>query len=94
MGRHSNYKLLSNQYFIPKFYENFISKPYYAISVWMWEVVEVKLIDASIDGLAHLVNKLGVKVRPIQTGNLSSSLRLMVFGLILGLVFALVLSVL
>ena len=88
------YKLLSNQYYIPKFYENFISKPYYVMSVWMWNVIEVKLIDASIDGLAHLINKLGVKARPIQTGNLSSSLRLMVFGLILGLVFALVLSVL
>lgn len=88
------YKLLSNQYYIPKFYENFISKPYYVISVWMWNVIEVKLIDASIDGLANLVNKLGVKVRPIQTGNLSSSLRLMVLGLILGLVFTLVLSVL
>jgi NADH-quinone oxidoreductase subunit L len=88
------YKLLSNQYYIPKFYENFISKPYYAMSVWMWNVIEVKLIDASIDGLANLVNKLGVKVRPIQTGNLSSSLRLMVLGLILGLVFTLVLSVL
>lgn len=88
------YKLLSNQYFIPKFYENFISKPYYAFSVWMWKTVEIKIIDASIDGLAHLVNKLGVKARPIQTGNLSSSLRLMVFGLIMGLVFALVLSVL
>jgi NADH-quinone oxidoreductase subunit L len=88
------YKLLSNQYYVPKFYENFISKPYYAMSVWMWNVIEVKLIDASIDGLAHLINKLGVKARPIQTGNLSSSLRLMVLGLILGLVFALVLSVL
>ena len=88
------YKLLSNQYYVPKFYENFISKPYYAMSVWIWNVIEVKLIDASIDGLAHFVNKLGVKARPIQTGNLSSSLRLMVFGLILGLVFALVLSVL
>lgn len=88
------YKLLSNQYYIPKFYENFISKPYYVMSVWMWNVIEVKLIDASIDGLAHLINKLGVKARPIQTGNLSSSLRLMVLGLILGLVFALVLSVL
>ena len=88
------YKLLSNQYFIPKFYENFISKPYYATCVWTWKVIEIKLIDASIDGLAHLVNKLGVKARPIQTGNLSSSLRLMVLGLILGLVFALVLSVL
>lgn len=88
------YRLLSNQYYIPKIYEVCISKPYYAISVWVFKVIEVKLIDASIDGLAHFVNKLGVKARPIQSGNLSSSLRLMVFGLILGLVFALVLSVL
>lgn len=88
------YKLLSNQYYIPKFYEVCISKPYYAISVWVWKVIEIKLIDASIDGLAHFINKLGVKARPIQSGNLSSSLRLMSLGLILGLVFALVLSVL
>lgn len=88
------YKLLSNQYYIPKFYEVFISKPYYAMSVWIWKVIEIRLIDASIDGLAHFVNKLGVKARVIQVGNLSSSLRLMVFGLILGLIFALVLSVL
>jgi NADH-quinone oxidoreductase subunit L len=88
------YKLLSNQYYIPKFYENFISKPYYAISVWIWEVIEIKIIDASIDGLAHFINKLGVVIRPIQSGNLSSSLRLMAVGLIFGLVFALVLSVL
>ena len=47
-----------------------------------------------IDGLAHFVNKLGVVARPIQSGNLSSALRLMVLGLILGLVFALALSVL
>ena len=87
------YKLLINQYFIPQFYENFISKPYYAISVWVWKVIEIKLIDASVDGLAHFVNKLGVKAKTIQSGNLSSSLRLMVVGLILGLLFALVLSV-
>ena len=88
------YKLLSNQYYIPKFYENFISKPYYALSVWIWQVIEIKIIDASIDGLAHFINKLGVVIRPIQSGNLSSSLRLMAVGLIFGLVFALVLSVL
>lgn len=90
----SIYKLLSNQYFIPKFYEVGISKPYYKFSVWAWKTIEIKLIDASIDGLAHFVNKLGVKARPIQSGNLSSSLRLMALGLILGLIFALVLSVL
>ena len=88
------YKLLINQYFIPKIYENIISKPYYAICVWAWKTIEIKLIDTTVDSLAHFINKLGVKARPIQTGNLSSSLRLMAVGLILGLVFALVLSVL
>ena len=87
------YKLLINQYFIPQFYEKFVSKPYHAICVWTWKVIEIKLIDSSVDGIAHFINKLGVKARPIQSGNLSSSLRLMVLGLILGLVFALVLSV-
>ena len=87
------YKLLINQYFIPQFYEKFVSKPYYAISVWTWKVIEIKLIDTSVDGIAHYINKLAVKIRPIQSGNLSSSLRLMVLGLILGLLFALVLSV-
>ncbi|PHO16772.1 NADH-quinone oxidoreductase subunit L, partial [Malaciobacter molluscorum LMG 25693] len=67
---------------------------YYAISVWEWKVIEIKFIDASIDGLAHFVNKIGVRFRPIQSGNLSSSLRLMTFGLILGLVLDLVVSVL
>ncbi|PKN14382.1 MAG: NADH-quinone oxidoreductase subunit L, partial [Deltaproteobacteria bacterium HGW-Deltaproteobacteria-24] len=52
------YKLLINQYYVPKFYEVFISKPYYAFSVWVWKVIEIKLIDASIDGLAHFINKL------------------------------------
>ncbi len=88
------YKLLSNQYYIPKFYEVFISKPYYAFSVWVWKVIEIKLIDNSVDNIAHFINKMGVKARLIQSGNLSTALRLMVVGLILGLVFALVLSVL
>ena len=88
------YKLLINQYYIPKIYDVLISKPYYAISVWIWKNIEIKIIDSLIDGLAHFANKLGVAARPIQSGNLSSALRLMVFGLILGLVFALVLSVL
>ena len=88
------YKLLINQYYIPKFYQVFICKPYYALSLWMWRVIEIKIVDSSIDGIANSINKLGAMLRPIQTGNLSSSLRLMAFGLILGLVFALVLSVL
>ncbi len=87
------YKLLINQYYIPQFYSKFITKPFYAISVWMFDIVEMKIIDNSIDGIANLINKSGKIVRPIQSGNLSSALRLMVFGLIVGLVYVLFLSV-
>ncbi len=86
------YKLLANQYYIPHFYENCITKPYYKFSVWVFEVIEIKIIDNTIEGIARLIYKAGGKARLIQSGNLSSSLRLMVFGLILGLVLALVLS--
>ena len=86
------YKLLSNQYYIPQFYENFISKPYHKLSVWVFDVIEVKIIDNTIEGIARMIYKLGGKARVIQSGNLSSSLRLMALGLILGLVLALVLS--
>jgi NADH-quinone oxidoreductase subunit L len=86
------YKLLSNQYYIPQFYENFITKPYYKLSVWVFDIIEIKMIDNTIEGIARLIYKAGGKARVIQSGNLSSSLRLMVFGLILGLILALVLS--
>jgi len=88
------YKLFINQYYIPVFYDKFISKPYYAMSVWFFNVIEIKVIDNAIDGIAHFINKAGATARPIQSGNLSTSLRLMVVGLIMGLIFALVLAVL
>ncbi|CAI8208338.1 MAG: NADH-quinone oxidoreductase subunit L [Sulfurovum sp.] len=88
------YRLLSNQYYIPKFYEVAISKPYKAISDWIFRVIEVDIIDTAIDGIAKLIYKAGKGARPIQSGNLSSSLRLMALGLILGLLFALVLALL
>jgi NADH-quinone oxidoreductase subunit L len=87
------YKLLINQYYIPNFYHKFISRPYYLISVWVFKIIETKIIDNAVDGIGHLVHKAGEKSRVIQTGNLSTSLRLMVVGLLMGLIFALVLAV-
>lgn len=88
----SIHKLLSNQYYIPQFYENFVTKPYHKLSVWVFNVIEVKIIDNTIENIASSIKKIGGKARVVQSGNLSSSLRLMVLGLILGLVLALVLS--
>jgi len=75
------YKLLKNQYYIPHFYAEFISKPYAMISNMMWKSVDMKIVDATVDGIANLFYSGGDKTRKIQTGNLSGYLNWMGIGL-------------
>ena len=48
------YRLLSNQYYIPQLYEEFISKPYAMISEHMWKDVDMKIVDTTVDGIAKI----------------------------------------
>jgi len=82
------YRLLKNQYYIPKFYAEFISKPYAMISYMMWKSVDMKIVDASVDGIANLFYKGGDQTRKMQTGNLSNYLNWMAVGLVLLLLVA------
>lgn len=75
------YKLLANQYYIPHFLENVITKPYLAISRFSWKEIDLKVVDMMVDGIAKMVYKTGEESRPIQSGNLSKALTLMVIGL-------------
>jgi len=74
------YKLLINQYYIPKFYEEFISKPYRIVSEKFWTEVDLKIVDASVDGIAKFFYYTGDKTRSMQTGNLSNYLNWMAVG--------------
>ena len=74
------YKLLINQYYIPKFYEEFISKPYRMVSEKFWTEVDMKIVDASVDGIAKFFYYTGDKTRSMQTGNLSNYLNWMAVG--------------
>ncbi len=82
------YKLLANQYYIPQFYEEFITKPYAMISEHMWKDVDMKIVDASVDGIAKFLYKSGDSTRKMQTGNLSNYLNWMAVGSVLLLVIA------
>lgn len=84
--------LLLNQYYIPQIYKYLISKPYYYLSLFMNKYIETKVIDRTIDKIAYFAYNLGAISRVIQTGNLSSSLRLMAMGALLILLFALILA--
>ncbi len=84
------YKLLSNQYYIPILYENAISKPYAKASEIAWQVVDMKVVDATVDGIAKTIETTGDKSRKIQSGNLSDYLKWMVAGLIIITLIAIV----
>lgn len=74
------YKILINQYFIPQFYEKVICKSYFLLSRFAYKVIDMKIVDATVDLIARTVYKTGVHSAPIQSGNLSHTLRVMAVG--------------
>jgi NADH-quinone oxidoreductase subunit L len=82
------YKLLKNQYYVPKFYEEFITKPYMIISEVFWTKVDLKIVDATVDNIAKFFYSSGDKTRSMQTGNLSNYLNWMAVGGVMLLVIA------
>jgi NADH-quinone oxidoreductase subunit L len=87
------YKLLSNQYYIPKFYEEVFSKPYLELSRIAWKQFDLKIVDATVDAIANAIYKTGENTRDIQNGNLSTMLRWMVVGLVVLIALALAFTV-
>jgi len=83
------YKLLLNQYYIPYAYEEFLVKPYRALSASFWEV-DKKVVDATVDGIAGIFYKTGENTRDMQSGNLSTMLKWMVAGTVMLLSLAVV----
>jgi len=82
------YQLLKNQYYVPKLYEEMITKPYTMISEKFWNHVDMKIVDATVDGIAKFFYVSGDKTRGMQTGNLSNYLNWMAVGGVLLLIVA------
>ncbi len=87
------YKLLYNQYYIPYFYEEYIVKPYRELSSVFWKEIDLKVVDATVDGIAKVLYNTGAATRTIQNGNLSTMLRWMVVGLVVLLTIAVAVGV-
>ncbi|MGE4510565.1 MAG: NADH-quinone oxidoreductase subunit L, partial [Sulfurimonadaceae bacterium] len=84
------YKILSNQYYIPYFYEEYLVKPYRELSAVFWKQVDLKVVDATVDGIANVIYATGEKTRGMQSGNLSTMLKWMVVGTVALLTLAVV----
>jgi NADH-quinone oxidoreductase subunit L len=86
------YKLLANQYYIPYLINIIIMKPYLEISKISWKVIDLKIIDATVDGVARTILNLGQRSRAMQTGNLSKALKWMTLGVVILLVLAIAMN--
>jgi NADH-quinone oxidoreductase subunit L len=84
------YKLLINQYYIPYIYEEYVVRPYRELSAIFWQKIDVKIVDATVDGIAGIIYSTGEKTRAMQSGNLSTMLKWMVVGLVVLLSLAVV----
>ncbi|NVJ54317.1 MAG: NADH-quinone oxidoreductase subunit L [Campylobacteraceae bacterium] len=87
------YKLLANQFYIPHFIDSIVNKSYLILSIIAYRIFDMKIIDFIVDGIAKVIYKSGEKARVTQSGNLSSSLRLIVSGIVFLLVLGIVLAV-
>jgi len=84
------YRILSNQYYIPVFYEKAFAKPYAELSDIAWREIDLQVVDATVDGIAHVIEESGDATRKIQTGNLSDYLKWMAAGAILLAILAII----
>ncbi len=76
------YKLVANQYYVPKFYDEFIVQPYTVASEKFW-AIDKAVVDGTVDMIAKVIYKTGDVSRGMQTGNLSSYLNMMGAGALL-----------
>jgi len=88
------YKLLSNQYYIPKLYDLCIVRPYAAISGVAWRAFDLKVVDFTVDLIARVIYGAGRFSKGMHTGNLSTMLRLMTLGVVILFVLVVILAML
>jgi NADH-quinone oxidoreductase subunit L len=75
------YKLLANQYYLPKIIDEVLLKPYLKLSKFSWKEIDLKIIDTMVDAIANGFYAGGESGTAMQSGNLSKSLKWMGVGI-------------
>ena len=81
------FKVLQNQYYIPNLYQIF-SNIYLKTSTFLWKVIDMKIIDALVDSVAHTALGTSKELAYAHNGSLSTSLRIMTLGILFFIIIA------
>ncbi len=77
------YKLSYNKFYVDEIYDNTVIKPTYALSnSFLYKIVDVKIIDGIVNGLAWTVEQTGSIARRLQTGLIQNYAVMIVVGIV------------
>jgi NADH-quinone oxidoreductase subunit L len=78
---HGIYKLLLDKYYVDEIYAALIIRPFLWISTNVfWHVIDERVIDGTVNGVAIVAREIGGKAREIQSGNARSYATWVVIG--------------
>ena len=76
-------KLLENKYYVDEIYDTAIINPVVGTARnVLWRILDIKIIDGTVNGIAHLFGETGGVMRFIQTGLARSYAAIMLIGAI------------
>jgi NADH-quinone oxidoreductase subunit L len=75
--------LLENKWYVDEVYDKIISKPLFRLSSLMNNILEIRIIDALVNGVGRLVHYGSRQLRLLQSGQVGAYVLLMTIGLLL-----------
>jgi NADH-quinone oxidoreductase subunit L len=77
------FSFLFNSYYLNEFYEAVIVRPVYLLSVFLWRVVDVVVIDGAVLLTAKVSRFSGRTLRVLHTGRLEHYLTILMLGMLI-----------
>lgn len=81
------YRLLFNKYYVDEFYGKVMVNSLLSLALFLWKSFDVLVIDGIVNGIASVVNGLGLVIRKTQTGYLRNYALFLILGAILILAY-------
>lgn len=81
--------LLLNKYYVDEFYGAIVVRPILYVSLFLWKVFDVVIIDGFINGMASTYDDFSESLRAGQTGRVRTYATLFVAGVVLIIAFVL-----
>jgi NADH-quinone oxidoreductase subunit L len=66
------YTFLYNRWGFDELYDRRIVKPLYALAMFLWKVIDVRVIDGTVNGVARGTLEVSQRLRKVQTGVVSN----------------------